>query len=161
MKKLYFLFAGLLSLNIQAQTSVNAGGGDAANGEVSLSYSIGQVFYEPFATVGGAIKAAPGVQQTYDIVEITPPNPPDGLGDISQGDIKLYPNPTTDYLVLSLSDSRNIKAALFDLAGHLLKTAEITSLQTQIDVQHLPAGAYLLTLYYNNVEIKIFKIVKQ
>jgi hypothetical protein len=46
-----------------AQTSLNAGGGDFENGVVTLSYSIGQVFYETDVI-------NEGVQLPYNILEV-------------------------------------------------------------------------------------------
>ena len=46
MKKLLFIFAAcLLQFSLNAQTTVNATGGEATGGNVQMSFSIGEVVY--------------------------------------------------------------------------------------------------------------------
>jgi hypothetical protein len=46
MKKLQLLFSAcLLQFGLNAQTTVNAAGGEATGGNVQMSYSIGEVIY--------------------------------------------------------------------------------------------------------------------
>ncbi|GHV31059.1 hypothetical protein FACS1894177_04790 [Bacteroidia bacterium] len=74
------------SLELKAQESVNAGGGDIKSSDIVISYSVGQVFVEPVAYPEGSL--TPGIQQ-------------------------VYPNPATDYLAsgvyfLQIADKEQI-----------------------------------------------------
>jgi len=59
----------------------------------------------------------------------------------------MYPNPSSDYLVVQLP-SGSLKAAIsvFDLAGRLMKTSSITSSANKVDVQDLSTGMYILKI---------------
>ena len=63
------LLLGLGLTGVQAQTSVNATGGDASGGGGSVSYSVGQVVYTTHTGTSGSV--AEGVQQPYEISVVT------------------------------------------------------------------------------------------
>lgn len=69
--------------------------------------------------------------------------------------IKIYPNPTSDYLNI---DTKNVKfetAHIFDLSGKKI----LTTSAKRIDVRNLPSGAYLISLKTTS-ETKTFKFLK-
>jgi len=70
-----------------------------------------------------------------------------GLAKEVQLDFAMYPNPSSDYLVVQLP-SGSLKAAIsvFDLAGRLMKTSSITSSANKVDVQDLSTGMYILKI---------------
>ena len=161
-KRLLFSILFLLSLSIQAQSIFNAGGADAVNAEMSLSYSIGQVFYEPFNSYGGTLKASPGVQQTYDIQEVFPPDELK-IVNITALNIKLYPNPTIDNLQLSILDDDFTKynVRLVSLLGNVISSYQIKERTTLVDMQRLAAGVYFLQVEKERKDMKIFKVIKK
>ena len=63
------LLLGLGLTGLQAQTSVNATGGDASGSGGSVSYSVGQVVYTTNTGTSGSV--AQGVQQPYEISVVT------------------------------------------------------------------------------------------
>jgi hypothetical protein len=73
-----------------AQESTNAGSGDVAAANLSMSYSIGQAFTEPVAYTAGSV--TPGIQQPYKIDVAS------GLPNVA-AELKMqaYPNPATSY----------------------------------------------------------------
>ncbi|MFA5432205.1 MAG: hypothetical protein WC319_04945 [Candidatus Paceibacterota bacterium] len=100
------LLLGLGLTGLQAQTSVNATGGNALGGGGSASYSVGQVVYATNTGTNGSV--AQGVQQPYDISVVTEIEEAKGI-NLS---ILAYPNPTTDYLTLSIDASTYFDCAI-------------------------------------------------
>jgi hypothetical protein len=155
MKKILLLAISLLIINLcTAQTSFNAAGGNVKNAGVTLSYSIGQVFYETNIL-------NEGVQLPYHIMEIV------GIDDL-EGiylNIIAYPNPTSDYLELKFEtnefDFKNVQYQITDINGHQLKSEKIESFQTNISMENRLKGVYILEVKLKNKTIKTFKIVKE
>ena len=74
-----------------------------------------------------------------------------------------YPNPTTDDVMLTITDSAltNLSYSLIDIQGKVLSNVQITESDTQIRMQHLTTGMYILKLNQNNQALKTFKIIKK
>lgn len=94
-----------------------------------------------------------------DDIEITNSTP---TIDIAQTEIEIYPNPATDYLNLKLDRSLDYKRAeMYDLGGRLVAQWDISNTaQKRIDISHLQAGMYVLSLS-NDKDNTIQKIIKQ
>ena len=150
------LLLGLGLTGLQAQTSVNATGGDASGSGGSVSYSVGQVVYTTHAGTSGSV--AEGVQQPYEISVVT------GLEEAQSINLSVsaYPNPTTDYLTLSIGefDISNLSYQLYDMNGKLLQNAKITGNQTSIVMSNLVPANYFVKVIQGNKEVKTFKIIK-
>jgi len=152
---LSFVFTFLCTV-VSAQESVNASGGNAAGTGGNVSYSVGQVVYTTYSGTNGSV--AQGVQQPYEISIIT--------GIEQAMDIELvctaYPNPTAGLLTLKVLNFKLEKLSyqLYDIAGKILETKEITSSETAISLENYTAAIYFLKLRDTNTEIKVFKIIK-
>ncbi len=140
---------------IYAQQSMLASGGEATSSGGSSSYSVGQLVYST-NTGGGTVSQ--GVQQSIELftlnnTELTTVN----LTAVT------YPNPTTDYVVLALTDATltNLSYELYDLQSRLVANGELTQANTQIDMQNTASGTYILKVNQNNHELKTFKIIKK
>jgi len=74
-----------------------------------------------------------------------------------------YPNPTADYVMLKISDSAldNLGYTLFDITGKAISNGLITNKDTQIAVQQLARGIYILKVNRHKQELKTFKIIKK
>jgi hypothetical protein len=159
-KKILLIQIIFLFFQAQAQNSFNSGGGDAANSKANVSYSLGQLFYEPYASYGGTLKLTPGVQQSYLISVVTS----DETMSANVAGINLYPNPVTDFLELSFGDytpSGDLQAAIYDLTGKLTGIYHIDIPVTRIQAAALEPGVYLLKVTSGNVEVKTFKVIKK
>jgi len=148
-----FLLVGLVES--QAQESVNASGAELSGNTGTISYSIGQVVYHTNSLPGGS--AAQGVQQPYEISTISGIDIPEIVLQMST-----YPNPTTDYLNLSIGNYNQEKLTiqLFDVAGKLLLDATITDANTVIDMNRFAMATYYLNITDDQKLIKTFKIIK-
>jgi hypothetical protein len=148
------ILLGLGLTGLQAQESVIAAGGNTTGSSGSVSYTVGQIAYQTFSATSGSV--AQGVQQAYEIsVGI---EGPEGI-NLS---IRAYPNPSTDYLTLSIDefDISNLSYQMYDMQGKLLQSEKITSNRTSIIMNELVPSTYFVKVIQNNKEIKTFKVVK-
>ncbi|MCL2074818.1 MAG: T9SS type A sorting domain-containing protein [Marinilabiliaceae bacterium] len=155
MKKIVLIIGiSLLLINYSAaQTSINAAGGDFISEDATLSYSIGQIFYETDIL-------NEGVQLPYNILEMV------GIDEVENIflNILAYPNPTQDFLELRIEtdgfDFQNVFYQISDNNGRLLISDKIQDFQTVISMEKFPKGVYLLKVKTKDNVLKTFKVVK-
>ena len=150
------LLLGLGLTGLQAQTSINATGGDVTGGGGSASYSVGQVVYTTNTGTSGSV--AQGVQQAFEISVVTAIEEAKGI-NLS---VTAYPNPTTDYLTLRIDEFEisNLSFQLYDMNGKLLQNEKITGNQTSIVMSNLVPATYFVKVIQGSKEVKTFKIIK-
>ena len=150
------LLLGLGLTGLQAQTSINATGGDATGGGGSATYSVGQVAYQTHTGTSGTVSE--GVQQPFEISVVTGLEEAKGI-NLS---VSAYPNPTTDYLTLSIAEFEisNLSYQLYDMSGKLLQNEKITGNQTSIVMSNLVPATYFVKVIQGSKEVKTFKIIK-
>ena len=148
----YFSFA-----TIEAQETIPATGGNATGSGGSVSYTIGQVTYQTIEGTTGTV--AQGVQQPYEISVVTAIENTDGI----TLEYKVYPNPTNGLLKLVIQpfDDENLRFRLYDLNGVLLQDKKVESEETEISLENLSSSMYFLKVIKDNMEVKIFKIIKK
>lgn len=146
----------ILSISsLQAQQNVVSSGGDATGSGGGSSYSIGQVVYTTNSGSTGTV--AQGIQQAYSITTLSNPE----LTALTLS-VQTYPNPTTNIIVLALAnvDLTDLSYVLYDINGRTIANALVNQAQTQIGMQNLTSGVYILKVNQNNAELKSFKIIK-
>ena len=153
------LLLGLGLTGLQAQESINATGGNASGSGGTVSYSVGQIVYTTNIGTNGSV--ANGVQQPFEISVVT------GLEEATGIMLSLtaYPNPTTDYLTLSIDASaklsiQSMSYQLYDMQGKLIQNEKITGKQTSIVMSNLIPATYFVKVIQKNKELKTFKIIK-
>ncbi len=159
------LLCGTLSL--QAQQTITTTGGEANGSGGSASYNVGQTFYtNSIGTNGNSI--AQGVQQPYEISTTI------GINETSISlEMIAYPNPTSNFLILKVDTStlrqssvqaklsnQQLSYQLYDMQGKLLKSMQICSKSTTIEMEGLSIAIYFLTITKSNKLVKTFKIIK-
>jgi hypothetical protein len=155
-RPILLLTAGLLWAGFaQAQESANASGGDATGSGGIVAYSVGQVVYN--SITGSSGNVAQGVQHAYEIFTV-------GIEETTFNiSLIAFPNPTSDNLILQISDYNNEKLAfqLYDLQGKLLTSGLVTAQQTQISLASLPITTYFINIVnQENKNVQSFKIIK-
>ncbi|WP_375236309.1 T9SS type A sorting domain-containing protein [Winogradskyella sp.] len=154
-KYLLFLFALGHCFTTQSQSKIVTSGG-IATGNGTVSYTVGQVTYNEYSNTSGSVSE--GVQQAFEFQTLSNP-------ELTTVNLKAvtYPNPTTDNVMLSITDSAltNISYLLIDVQGKVLSNGQVTLADTQIRMQHLATGMYVLKVYQNNKALKTFKIIKK
>jgi hypothetical protein len=146
----------ILSISsLQAQQNVVSSGGDATGSGGGSSYSIGQVVYTTNSGSTGTV--AQGIQQAYSINTLSNPE----LTALTLS-VQTYPNPTKNIIVLALAnvDLTDLSYVLYDINGRTIANALVNQAQTQIGMQNLTSGVYILKVNQNNAELKSFKIIK-
>jgi hypothetical protein len=150
------LFASLVFNVLNAQNAVTAVGGSSSGSGGSISYSVGQVSYTTASGTNGS--ANQGVQQPYEFFNV---------GIVENPDINLqltvYPNPTLSQVNLNIGNLNPVHMVyqLFDSNGKLLISKNMESIVSEIRMQSMPAGIYLLKVLDGKSELRSFKIVKK
>jgi len=77
-----------------------------------------------------------------------------------QNSIKLFPNPVTDWLTISVPDSAIEQLQVFGIDGRLFYS-NTTATQTtiQLDVSRWPVGMYFICVYAGNNLVGTEKVV--
>lgn len=173
-KKLIITFAilwGIISLN--AQMAITSSGGKGSGPGGTCSFSIGQVAYTRIGN--GTISFSQGVQQSYQSaipntpkVIVVPTVAAMVVSTTLLAPISLmamvYPNPTSDKITLQLDNTTttaNLHYVLYDMKGRSIITGLINQKQTNIALQSLAGGLYILKVYQKAIELKSFKIIRK
>jgi hypothetical protein len=145
------------SIPLQAQSTVSTTGGDATGTGGSISYTIGQILYSTLSGTNGTI--AQGVQQPYEISVVT------AIRNTEEINLEclVYPNPTSRLtkLVFKSSDYENMRFQLYNINGVILLDKKVESMETEISLENLSSSVYFLKVIKDNLEVKVFKIVKR
>jgi hypothetical protein len=118
------------------------------------------------------------------VVQLAPPSPPEDslyvpsnelrattyelhdeyfVEKIAQIEMKIYPNPATEKITLSISNMGNLETGilqLYSLSGQLLQTQPISSETTEVSLSEFPKGVYILNVRINDTT-EDWKIIKQ
>ncbi len=149
MRKLNLSILLIFPLLASAQSvigNINSG----AVSENSFNHSVGEIYVIP-SNPDDANSGTMGIlyQTTLKVL---------GVNEILKDEIKIYPNPTSDFINLKLSAKTKIdEAVIYDNSGRLILKTKIKS--DKIDLHSLNTGIYLL--YFTNTDIKPIKIIKK
>ncbi len=150
---LFSFFLLIISFGTKAQQLISSAGDYFENSNVSISWSLGEPIIETISD--GTNILTQGFQQTkLSASEIFSIN-----SDIIN--IKLFPNPTENFIYLKTSEFKNLNYRISDINGKILKEGNIISEITEISVSKFPAAVYFFKIMKNNETIKIYQIVKQ
>jgi hypothetical protein len=153
---IFFLFGFCIAI-VQGQQTIPATGGNASGSGGSVSYTVGQILNSSISGSNGTV--VQGVQQPYEISVVT------AIKNTEEINLKclVYPNPTAGLtkLVFESPDFENLSYRLFDINGVLLQEKKVESRETEISLQNLSSSVYFLKVLRNNLEVKVFKIVKK
>jgi hypothetical protein len=151
------LLSGIGTVFLNAQSTIATAGGDATGSGGSSSFTIGQILYNTISGSNGYV--IQGVQQPYEISIVTAIERTD---DFNLRCV-VYPNPTSGQakLVFESSDYKNLSFRLYDIKGDILQTNKVESNETVISLENQSSGVYFLHVLKNDVEVKVFKIIKK
>ncbi|QQV01303.1 MULTISPECIES: T9SS type A sorting domain-containing protein [Chryseobacterium] len=81
-----------------------------------------------------------------------------GVTELEKDNVKIYPNPTADFVHIKLNSKSKIEdAQIYDLSGKLILQANLES--EKLDLRSLPQGVYMII--FKNSDIKPIKIIKK
>ncbi len=152
-KILLFLFLSSSGI-YEAQQTIIPAGNNAQSATGSVSYSVGQIFYESQTSATG--KVNPGVQQPYEIFTLATNE------NAAQSNISVYPNPVKDFLTVDFNSEKldNSSYQLFDATGKVINKGNLKSVKSQISASNLSTGMYILRITNAGKLVKTFKIIK-
>lgn len=152
-KILLFLFLSSSGI-YEAQQTIIPAGNNAQSATGSVSYSVGQIFYESQTSATG--KVNPGVQQPYEIFTLATNE------NAAQSNISVYPNPVKDFLTVDFNSEKldNSSYQLFDATGKVINKGNLKSVKSQISASDLSTGMYILRITNAGKLVKTFKIIK-
>jgi len=145
----------LVTQLVCSQQVIPASEGQATGPGGSASYTVGQLFYTTQTGTTGSVSH--GVQQSFEFQTLSNP----ALTAVNLTAVT-YPNPTADDVILKITDTAldNLSYTLFDVTGKAISNGSITNGDTQIAMQQLAIGIYILKVNQYNQELKTFKIIK-
>ena len=155
-KTVLFILLGLTVLNIHAQKSIVASGGDTQNSMGSFSFSLGQIACITIKDSGGSIEQ--GIQQPYEIILIN------GIKDDKLlVSVSVYPNPVTTQLIIDteVNDFKRLFFNITDLNGKEIIKGKISESKTVIPMESSSSEMYILNITERNKIIKSYKIIKK
>ncbi|MBO9690658.1 T9SS type A sorting domain-containing protein [Chryseobacterium sp.] len=81
-----------------------------------------------------------------------------GVSEIEKDHVKIYPNPTTDFVYVKLSSKSKIDGVeIYDLNGRLILVTRLES--DKLDLRTLNQGVYIIS--FKNPDLKPIKIIKK
>lgn len=141
-------------MGLSAQSVIVPFGGDATDGSVTVSYTVGQVAVQ--ANSDGSTTIYEGVQQPYEIQII-------GIDDYPGIVLNaiVYPNPTVGNVQLTMNNEQlEGEVRVFDMNGKILFVKKIEGENTEIPMSDLAAGTYFVNVVSEKQVLKTFKVVK-
>lgn len=153
----FWVFFLLRVFGLSAQEAIISVGNNASSLGGSVSFSVGQVFFNTDTYENASVQQ--GVQQTYEIKVFTEREVSKGI----QLECVVYPNPTSDFLVLKMIDFKveELEYKLYNNAGMLLDSDVVDKNEMCINMRIYFPATYFLKIIQHNQEIKVFKIIKK
>lgn len=142
----------LLGASVNAQEVISSQGNSYSNATHSIDYTIG----EPVtATASNGVN---DLTQGFHQTNLTITSVEDLDANIS---VNLFPNPTSEFVNLTVDKYEDLTLRLFDASGKLVKELALNQSLTSVKVSEYADGTYLLTLTHKeDKKIKTFKIIK-
>ncbi|MFQ5447901.1 MAG: T9SS type A sorting domain-containing protein [Saprospiraceae bacterium] len=130
---------------------VAAGGESFTSATASLDWTLGETVVQTWAN---GVMLAQGFHQVFELATPVFERPS------SNFEIKVYPNPATDWLALETDAGQPLTATLYDLYGRTLLTREFGPQTEKLDLSALPPGTYLLGVADEAGPVQTFKFQK-
>lgn len=152
-----FLTSLAFCINAQVNQEVIAtSGGYNVNGNISLSWTLGETIIPTLHSQDGSLVLSHGFQQKLLVTAIE-----ETFSELIK--IKVFPNPASDVISIQFESPvvDEIIVDILDIQGKLLKTEKIdaASREKQINLQDLPGGIYYFRLS-NEKNRNVYKVVK-
>lgn len=151
-KLLFTLLFSVMCIGAQAQFHdvVAASGAYFKQSTGSITHTIGEVVTHTL-TASGQYLTQGFLQGKAVIVAV------DDFPDFA---MSVFPNPVRDLLVMQVESLKDMQYTLHDVTGVLIQRGLVKNERTEIDFSHLSPAVYILRVFDNNQQIRVFQIVK-
>lgn len=96
---------------------------------------------------------ATGINKTVSLVlSAVQPTSTASLTSINESKFRVYPNPTTDKIIIKGEFIANSSAKIVDQLGRVVRTVEVLNDGSEIDLSTIQAGIYILSVSQNGIE---------
>jgi hypothetical protein len=82
-----------------------------------------------------------------------------GVSNVAQTKFKVYPNPATSTITISVSDVDSYNLSVTDLTGKIVMAKSLNGMENTIDISALATGAYFFNLSSGGKK-EVVKILK-
>jgi hypothetical protein len=156
MRTLYIFAVFLICQNLISQELISTAGGNYANENTQVSWSIG----EPICETMGQNNTFLGQGFHQTSLRILNSLPNSKTEDFA---IEVFPNPTSKSIKLLIGKdiSSSYSYVIYNTKGEMIEKKIIRSNETIIDFEKLASTIYILKIIKSNNELKTFNIVKQ
>ena len=95
-----------------------------------------------------------------DISEVkwNPVNPT-GVSEHSNADIRVYPNPASEYLIINKASNENLKLVIYDIMGREVLSASINGQSNKISVASIANGTYILKMFSKGAVVQTNNVI--
>jgi hypothetical protein len=83
-----------------------------------------------------------------------------GLDNVGVQQVKVYPNPATESLIVESGSQVPGRAVIYDASGRTIREINLSSGKSSVDVSGLPVGAYTLSFGDNTMHPVRFVLSK-
>jgi hypothetical protein len=134
------------------------------SGAATYTYSSGSNVVSPTTTTGYTITGtnAIGCANTIGVVSTVTVSLCTGLGESTNLEVSIYPNPAKDliYVTLPVGDYNKTTIELYDATGKLILTENMVSKTTSVSLNNLSIGIYTIRVISNKV-YTVTRIIKE
>lgn len=135
--------------------SIDSGGGIATAGNLKIIHTIGETVVQENSS--GTIHISEGfispeILNSLDLQDYT-----------TLTGVRVFPNPTTDYINISFSETGNYTITIFDYQGKQIATMDTNKTDTQIiNMDTYSTGVYLVVVKNTaKQQFKVYKVIKK
>ena len=151
MKKLLLIGSFSVALISFGQEVISSQGDSYTSASGSIDFTIGETVIE---TVGDASNdLTQGFHQTnWNFV---------GIDDFDPSfEVKVYPNPVDEYLIVTTAEHQHKTYELYDANGKIIKRGQLAGEETMIDTRTLLPASYSIRIKDEQVDLKTIKLIK-
>ena len=134
-----------------SQEAVVIQGDNYSNPNANINFSIGEVVISTVSD--GNYYLTQGFHQTnWNFV---------GFEDlVPTYEVKVYPNPSSEFLYINTKDFNGVSYFFYDSMGKLILQNSLSSTEDAVNVSQLSTGTYYLVLADKNQKLKSFQLIK-
>ncbi|RNC88052.1 MAG: T9SS C-terminal target domain-containing protein [Winogradskyella sp.] len=152
-KKILVLFLGLLFQVSVAQENVTSSGKSSQSASGKSAYSVGLIHYKPSEGPGGS--SSTGSQVSFEVLTSL------SLDTEELISLNIFPNPTSDYIMINLREMSQLSYQIYDITGKQLLKGKIENTDTKINLKPITSSICILNIYKDNTLFESHKIIKK